>query len=164
MKMTINGKVVAVGSNWEKESLIDFLREELDLTGAKNGCRVGACGACTVIIDGKAKLACKTQVKDVDGGVVTTIEGLSKGPGELHPLQQSFIDHGAIQCGFCTPGMVLRAHAFLMKRPRPTRDEIRKAISPNLCRCTGYQQIIDAVEAAASGYAADQEQPTRGES
>lgn len=152
MKAIINNKTVSIEAKWKDESLLDFLREDLDLTGTKNGCGIGACGACTVLVDEKPTLSCRTKVSDIEEKTVLTIEGMSPDPAKLHPLQQAFIDCGAIQCGFCTPGMVLRAHAFLIKNPNPTRNEIRKAISPNLCRCTGYQQIIDAVEAAALHY------------
>lgn len=152
MKLTVNGLSVDVDPAWQGETLLDYLREALDLTGAKSGCAKGACGSCTVLVDGMAKLACKTLVKDVAGKNIVTIEGMAAADGTLHPLQQAFVDHGAIQCGFCTPGMVLRAHGLLLKKSRPTRIEIRRALSPNLCRCTGYQQIIDAVEAASVHY------------
>lgn len=133
-------------------TLLDWLRETADLTGAKAGCNIGLCGSCTVLVNGKARLACKTALEGLQGAEITTIEGFGSPEGSLHVLQQAFIDHGAIQCGFCTPGMVLRAHAFLMRKPNPTREEIRRGISPNLCRCTGYQQIVDAVEAASRHY------------
>lgn len=152
MKTTINNRTINIESDWQERTLLDFLREKLDLTGTKNGCGIGACGACTVLVDEKPTLSCRTKVADIDGKTVLTIEGMSPDPAKLHPLQQAFIDCGAIQCGFCTPGMVLRAHAFLKRSPNPTRKEIRKAISPNLCRCTGYQQIIDAIEAATPYY------------
>jgi carbon-monoxide dehydrogenase small subunit len=149
MSVVVNGAAREVEPRDADATLLEWLRERLDLTGAKNGCGIGRCGACTVLVDGRPTLACRTRVADVDGRSVTTIEGLAAADGTLHPIQQAFVDHGAIQCGYCTPGMVLRAHGFLAKNPKPTRDEIRKAISPNLCRCTGYQQIIDAIEAAA---------------
>ena len=150
MQFTVNGR--AVESNEPERNLLEFLREELDLIGAKDGCSIGICGSCTVLIDDAAVKSCVRKLKDVAGKRVTTIEGLAGPGGGLHPLQQAFMDAGAVQCGFCTPGMVLVSHAFLLKNPRPTRDAIRKAINPNLCRCTGYQQIIDAVEAAAAHY------------
>ena len=137
--------------------LLDVIREDLRLTGTKRGCDIGVCGTCTVLIDGAAKRACKIKVGDVaidesrvtnHESRITTIEGLSKGD-QLHPIQQAFIDAGAIQCGFCTPGMVLAAKALLDRNPSPTRDEIKKALAINLCRCTGYQQIFEAVEKAA---------------
>ena len=150
MNAQINGRQVALPPDRSDGSLLTFLREDLDLTGTKNGCNEGVCGACTVLVDGKARKACRLKIGDVAGKEVLTIEGLARPDGSLHPLQQAFIDHGAFQCGFCTPGMILTAHAFLLAHPRPTRPEIRKAISANLCRCTGYQQIIDAIEAVAS--------------
>jgi carbon-monoxide dehydrogenase small subunit len=152
MRLVINGTPVEVAPEAESKNLLDFLREDLDLTGAKRGCGVGACGACTVLADGKPVRACIRQVRDVVGKSILTIEGLASPDGTLHPLQQAFVDHGAIQCGFCTPGMVLTAHALLLRHPRPSRDEIRRALAANICRCTGYQQIVDAVEAAASFY------------
>ena len=133
-------------------TLLRYLREDLDHTGAKDGCAIGVCGACTVLVDGMPVKACIKKLADVAGKEILTIEGMMAEDGTLHPLQQAFIDAGAVQCGFCTPGMVLTAHAFLTKNPAPTRDAIRKAINPNLCRCTGYQQIIDAIEAAAAHY------------
>jgi aerobic-type carbon monoxide dehydrogenase small subunit (CoxS/CutS family) len=152
MKLHINGKEIEVAEALGEKRLIEFLREDLDLTGAKNACDTGACGACTVLIDNEPLRICLKRVKDVAGAHILTIEGLAAPDGTLHPLQQAFVDCGAIQCGFCTPGMVLTAHAFLLKNPAPTREQIRQAIERNLCRCTGYQQIIDAVEKAAGYY------------
>ncbi len=152
MKIVVNGRSFVVGGEWKDESLLRFLREKLDLTGAKEGCGTGACGTCTLLVDGLAKQACRLIVRDVADKRIITIEGMTDDDGGLHTLQQAFIDHGAVQCGFCTPGMVLRAHAFLLKNSSPSREEIRRAISPNLCRCTGYQQIINAIEAAAPNY------------
>lgn len=126
-----------------------WLREELRLTGTKIGCDIGVCGSCTVLVDDEAHRACKLKLQDVEGKRIITIEGLSSPNGDLHPLQQAFIDAGAIQCGFCTPGMVLTAYALLKKSPHPTRQQIRRALQGNLCRCTGYQQIVDAVMLAA---------------
>ena len=148
-KITINGKVHEIPESDLEMSLIDYLRNKLDLTGTKNGCNIGVCGACTVLIDGSAKRACVVKLKKSIGKEIITIEGLESRDGTLHPIQQAFIDCGAIQCGFCTPGMVLSAHSLLMQEKEPTRDRIKKAIAGNLCRCTGYQQIIDAVESAA---------------
>ena len=147
--ITVNGKVVSLREKDLEVSLLYFLREELDLTGTKNGCNIGACGACTVLVDGSVKRACKTQVKSAAGKEVLTIEGMRGPGGGLHPVQQAFIDAGAIQCGFCTPGMVMAAYGLLLRNPRPDRPAIRKALGGNLCRCTGYQQIVDAVEMAA---------------
>lgn len=126
-------------------SLIDYLREHLHLTGTKNGCNIGVCGACTVLINQEAKRSCKLKLRDCLQSQIITIEGMELPDGSLHPLQQAFIDAGAIQCGFCTPGMVLSAHALLIKNNQADIDDIKKALQGNLCRCTGYQQIIDAV-------------------
>jgi carbon-monoxide dehydrogenase small subunit len=152
MKLSVNGTEVVVPSNAMEKRIVEFLREDLDLTGAKNACDIGACGACTILVDEEPMRICIKRVKDFAGKHLLTIEGLAARDGKLHPLQQAFVDCGAIQCGFCTPGMVLTAHAFLLKNPRPTREQIRRAIHHNLCRCTGYQQIIDAVETAAPWY------------
>lgn len=152
MKIRINNREFEVKAQDEAKPLMQFLREDLGLTGTKNGCNIGACGVCTVLVNSVAVRACKKLVKDVLGSEVLTIEGMAKPDGSLHPLQQAFIDAGAIQCGFCTPGMVLVAHAFLLKNPQPTREQIRKAIMGNLCRCTGYQQIVDAIEMASKCY------------
>jgi carbon-monoxide dehydrogenase small subunit len=149
----VNARRVELDPGALDRNLLQFLREDLDLTGAKNGCGIGACGACVVLVNHQPVRSCKKAVRDIVDKQVLTIEGMT-GPGDsgLHPLQQAFVDHGAIQCGFCTPGMVLTAHAFLLKNQHPTRDQIRRAISANLCRCTGYQQIVDAIEAAAAHY------------
>ena len=150
--LVVNGRRLRIPAGDRSKNLLTFLREDLDLTGAKRGCGIGVCGTCTVLVDNKPVRACRTRVADILGRSLTTIEGLAAPDGSLHPLQKAFIDCGAIQCGFCTPGMVLAAHAFLLKHPEPGRDEARRAISANLCRCTGYQQIIDAIMAAAPSY------------
>ncbi len=129
--------------------LSDFLRHDLGLTGTHVGCEHGVCGCCTVLLDGNAVRACLLLAVGVDGMEVTTIEGLAAADGGLHPVQQAFHDHHGLQCGFCTPGMVMSACDFLAHNPEPSREEVRVGISGNLCRCTGYQNIIDAVEAAA---------------
>ncbi len=129
--------------------LIDVLRDKLGLTGTKYACGAGDCGACTVLIDGKPSLSCLTLAVTAIGKSIVTIEGLAEG-AELHPIQQAFVDAGAIQCGFCTPGMILSAKALLDENPEPSRDEIKSALAGNLCRCTGYVKIVDAVEAAAA--------------
>src|SRR5512140_56186 len=124
-------------------TLLDLLREDLKLTGTKKGCELGDCGACTVIMDGKAVNSCLVLAVDADGKNVETIEGLAKG-GELHPIQRAFVEKGAIQCGYCTPGMIMRTKSILDKNPDPTKKEIRDELSGNLCRCTGYTKIIEA--------------------
>jgi len=129
-------------------TLAELLREQLDLTGAKKGCEIGECGSCTVLVDGKPTLSCSTLAIAVRDKAILTIEGLAQG-AQLHPLQQAFIDHGAIQCGICTPGAILMAKAMLDKNQNPTRQDVKEALGGNLCRCTGYVKIIDAVMAAA---------------
>ncbi len=147
IELKINGEVksVQVEKNW---TLLYVLREVLDLTGAKCGCNTGDCGACKVIIDGEAVNSCLVLAPKAVGKDIWTIEGLSSGP-ELHPIQQAFIDAGAVQCGYCTPGMVMSAKALLDKNPDPSEEEIRAAISNNLCRCTGYVKIVEAIRLAA---------------
>ncbi|MEW6486493.1 MAG: (2Fe-2S)-binding protein [Thermodesulfobacteriota bacterium] len=144
---TLNGRSVRAEVEPHR-SLLWLLREHFDLTGAKEGCGVGECGACTVLVDGRAVNACLVLAGKAEGRDVVTVEGLG-GAEALHPLQEKFVDKGAVQCGFCTPGMLLSAKALLDRNPRPTREEIRVALSGNLCRCTGYNQIVDAVHAAA---------------
>jgi len=145
--LKINGEVhnVAVEPN---QTLLDVLREELALTGSKKGCDSGVCGACTVIIDGKPVLGCMTLAVRCQDREILTIEGLSQN-GRLHPLQQAAIDHNAVQCGFCAPGWILTAKALLESTPRPTREDIRRGIAGNICRCTGYKKIEEAIMAAA---------------
>lgn len=147
IELKINGEVrqVQVEKNW---TLLYVLREVLDLTGAKCGCNTGDCGACKVIIDGEAVNSCLVLAPKAVGKDIWTIEGLSNGP-ELHPIQQAFIDAGAVQCGYCTPGMVMSAKALLDKNLDPSEEEIRAAISNNLCRCTGYVKIVEAIRLAA---------------
>ena len=153
MQAKINSKNVTIKESDLDKQLLTYLREDLDLTGTKNGCGIGVCGTCTILIDNEPCRACKLKVSDIADKEVLTIEGMAAADGTLHPLQQAFLDHGATQCGFCTPGMVLTAHAFLLKNANPTRIQARQAIKGNLCRCTGYQQIIDAIMAAAPHYA-----------
>ncbi|MBE5055004.1 (2Fe-2S)-binding protein [Pseudoflavonifractor sp. DSM 107456] len=147
IELKINGEVksVQVEKNW---TLLYVLREVLDLTGAKCGCNTGDCGACKVIIDGEAVNSCLVLAPKAVGKDIWTIEGLSNGP-ELHPIQQAFIDAGAVQCGYCTPGMVMSAKALLDRNLDPSEEEIRAAISNNLCRCTGYVKIVEAIRLAA---------------
>ncbi|NMB73647.1 MAG: (2Fe-2S)-binding protein [Myxococcales bacterium] len=147
IRVKVNGQVEALEVAPD-ESLLSMLRERLDLTGAKEGCNEGECGACVVLLDGKAVNACLVLAAEADGHEVTTIEGLGR-PGALHPLQKAFLAHQAVQCGFCTPGMIMTALSLLLENPAPTEEEVRTAISGNLCRCTGYRQILDAVQAAA---------------
>lgn len=147
--ININGTNFDVKDEELEMTLLEYLRERRFLTGTKNGCEKGLCGSCTVAIDDKALRACKTPVKKAVGTKVVTIEGMEGKDGSLHPLQKAFMDAGAIQCGFCTPGMVMSSYALLVRDPEPSRDAIRKALRGNLCRCTGYQQIVDAVELAA---------------
>ena len=130
-------------------TLLQLLREQLELTGTKEGCGVGECGACTVLLDGKTINSCIFPAVEAEGKSITTIEGIADGKGGLHPIQKAFIEHGAIQCGFCTPGMVLSAKVLLDEIPKPTEEEIRNGIAGNLCRCTGYLQIVQAVKAAS---------------
>ncbi len=148
----INNIKYSVATDLLDKSLLYYLREDLRLTGTKNGCDIGVCGACTILVNDEAKRSCKLKVNDVIDKNVTTIEGIAFADGSLHPLQQAFLDAGAIQCGFCTPGMVLCAHALLLKNNKPSTEEIKKALNANLCRCTGYQQIIDAVIRASEFY------------
>ncbi len=129
-------------------TLIDFLRDDLGLTGTKEGCGKGECGSCTVLVDGKPVNSCLLLAYQANGCKVMTIEGLEEN-GNLHPLQEAFIEEGAVQCGFCTPGMIMAAKAILDNNPEPTREEIRQGISGNLCRCTGYVKIINAIHSAA---------------
>ena len=148
--ITVNGTSYQLDEEELELSLLEYIRGRRELTGTKYGCGIGSCGSCTVLIDGAARKACVMKVRKAAGREVTTIEGLRGGGETLHPVQQAFIDAGAVQCGYCTPGMVMAAVSLLQRKPDPKREEIRKALSGNLCRCTGYQQIVDAVELAAS--------------
>jgi len=146
-RLKVNGKEVQVEAP-AGITLLKLLRDYLGLTGTKEGCGEGECGACTVLLDGVPVVSCLLPAAKAEGREVTTIEGLAQGE-KLHPLQEAFISEGAVQCGFCTPGMILSAKALLDSNSRPTRDEIKEALSGNLCRCTGYSQIVRAVEKAA---------------
>ncbi|MFZ5518740.1 MAG: (2Fe-2S)-binding protein [Candidatus Zhuqueibacterota bacterium] len=148
LNFNLNGNDVAV-ETLANRRLLDVLRLDFGLTGAKEGCGIGECGACTVLVDGKAVNACLVLAGQVEGARVLTVEGLASAGG-LHALQKMFLDKGAVQCGFCTPGMLLSAYALLLENPDPTEDEIKEAIAGNLCRCTGYKQIIEAVKATAT--------------
>ena len=152
-RLRVNGEETDVAFAPYK-TLLEVLREDLQLTGTKHGCELGECGACAVLVDGEPVLACLTLGVACDGRSIQTIEGVAAG-SRLHPLQAAFADLGGSQCGYCTSGMVLTALALLAHNPEPTREEIREALSGNICRCTGYQQIVDAVEAAAAILRAD---------
>ena len=143
LKLKVNGEPYELTIK-PNTLLVDLLRKELRLTGTKTSCQSGSCGACTVILDGKAVRSCSVLALQANGKEVTTIEGLADG-GKLHPVQQAFIDHFAVQCGYCTPGMIMSAKALLDSNPDPTEDEIKQALRGNLCRCTGYVKIIEAV-------------------
>ncbi|MBM3487201.1 MAG: (2Fe-2S)-binding protein [Alphaproteobacteria bacterium] len=148
IRLTINGRVHAACAA-PRMTLVDFIRDELGLTGTHIGCEHGVCGACSVIFDGKPIRSCLMFAVQADGHAITTVEGLEGADGTLSPLQDSFWEAHAMQCGYCTPGMLIAAHALLAENLDPTEDDIREAISGNLCRCTGYQQIVEAVVHAA---------------
>ena len=143
IKLHVNGDEHEILTEIHK-TLLEVLREDLGLTGTKRGCDLGTCGACTVLINGRPHLSCLTLAVDVQEKEILTIEGLSQG-GKLHPLQKGFVEKGAVQCGFCTPGMILTAKALLDEHPRPSEGEVKRAISGNLCRCTGYVKIVEAI-------------------
>ena len=147
IQLTVNGEEhdTVIRPN---QTLVEVLRENLELTGTKEGCSEGACGTCTMLLNGKPVRACLTLAIEAQGKEIVTIEGLVS-DGELHPVQKAFIEHGAIQCGFCTPAMILTTKAFLDENPRPTEEEARRAISGVVCRCTGYAKIVEAIMAAA---------------
>lgn len=150
LNTTVNGEARQADDVWEGESLLYVLRERLGLPGSKNACEQGECGSCTVYLDGVTVCACLVAAGQAEGRDVRTVEGLTAG-ADLDPIQQAFIDAGAVQCGFCTPGLIVATHDLLARQPRPEEAEIREALAGNLCRCTGYQQIIEAVQAAAAG-------------
>ncbi len=146
--MTVNGEHREVDDVWEGESLLYALRERMGLPGSKNACEQGECGSCTVYLDGVLACACLVAAGQAQGREVVTVEGLA-GTDELHPVQQAFVDAGAVQCGFCTPGLVVATHELLAREPRPSDPVVREALAGNLCRCTGYEKILDAVRLAA---------------
>ncbi len=151
IRFSLNGSATQVEVPADRR-VVDLLREDLGLTGTKEGCGAGECGACTILVDGESRLSCLMLAAQLQGRSITTIEGLARAEdGSLHPVQETFIERGAIQCGFCTPGMVLAAIDLLERNPNPDREEIRRGLSGNLCRCTGYVKIVDAVAAAARG-------------
>ena len=147
LRSTVNGREIELEIE-SRELLLDLLRDRLELTGTKRSCDSQVCGACTVLLDGQPVSSCCTLAHEADGRTVETIEGLSQ-DGQLHPIQAAFVEKAAIQCGFCTPGFVLTTKAMLAENPRPTRDEIESYLGGNLCRCTGYWNIVDAVRAAS---------------
>jgi carbon-monoxide dehydrogenase small subunit len=147
IRLRVNGEDTPV-SFAPYKTLLEVLREDLGLTGTKHGCELGECGACAVLVDGEPLLSCLVLALECDGRAIETVEGLARGPG-LHPLQAAFADLGAAQCGYCTPGILMTAKALLEKEPSPSRERIKEALAGSLCRCTGYQQIFEAVEEAA---------------
>ena len=149
IRFKLNGTPVTLDTNADRR-LLWVLRTDLELTGAKYGCGEGQCGSCTVIVDGRAVRSCQASLESVQGKAVTTIEGLAL-DGKLHPLQQAFQEHGALQCGYCTPGMIMNAYGVLLRHPNPTREQIVQGMQPNLCRCGAHTRIIRAVESAAGG-------------
>ena len=151
MRLTcvVNGEPRAIDGVWEGESLLFVLRERLQLPGAKNACEQGECGSCSVYLDGEVVCACLVAAGQAEGREVVTVEGLAEA-GALHPVQEAFVEAGAVQCGFCTPGLIVATHDLLSRVPQPTDAEIREALAGNLCRCTGYEKILDAVRLAAS--------------
>jgi carbon-monoxide dehydrogenase small subunit len=148
LTFTVNGRPHTAGGVWEGESLLYALRERLGLFGSKNACEQGECGSCSVYLDGSLVCACLVLVGQAEGRAIVTVEGLSEG-AELHPIQSAFVEAGAVQCGFCTPGFVVASHDLLARVPQPTEAQIREALAGNICRCTGYAKIIDAVRLAA---------------
>jgi carbon-monoxide dehydrogenase small subunit len=149
LQLTVNGNTREVDGAWEGESLLYVLRERLGLPGSKNACEQGECGSCSVYLDGVLVCSCLVLAAQAADRQVITVEGLAE-DGDLHPIQQDFIESGAVQCGFCTPGLIVATHELLNRNSQPTDEEIREALAGNLCRCTGYEKILDAVRAAAS--------------
>jgi aerobic carbon-monoxide dehydrogenase small subunit len=146
---TINGEPREVDGLWEGESLLHVLRERLGLPGSKNACEQGECGSCSVYLDGELVCSCLVLAGQAEGREITTVEGLAPDEDELHPIQEAYLRAGAVQCGFCTPGLIVATHDLLARKPDPSDAEIREALAGNLCRCTGYEKILDAVRLAA---------------
>ncbi len=144
---TLNGEKTSIDASPDRR-VVDLLREDIQLTGTKEGCGTGECGACAILVDGVSRLSCLMLAAQLEDREITTIEGIAP-PSSLHPLQEAFVEKGAVQCGFCTPGMIISSLDLLRRNPAPSREEIRNGLSGNLCRCTGYQKIVDAVEKAA---------------
>jgi carbon-monoxide dehydrogenase small subunit len=159
LELSVNGERRAIAFP-AHHTLLEVLREELGLTGTKHGCELGECGTCTVLIDGRPVLSCLVLAAEMDGREIETVEGLQEG-NRLHPLQETFADLGAAQCGYCTPGILMAAKALLAERPAPSRAEVRSALSGNLCRCTGYIKILEAVEGAAARLRGEPWEPSR---
>jgi carbon-monoxide dehydrogenase small subunit len=155
LNLSINGKPHEADDVWEGESLLFVLRERLGMPGSKNACEQGECGSCSVYMDGQLVCACLVLAAQAEGREVVTVEGLGASD-ELNPVQQAFLETGAVQCGFCTPGLIVTTHELLSRRPDPSESEIREALAGNLCRCTGYEKIIDAVNLAGRRMAGDQ--------
>ena len=149
LNVMVNGTPREADGVWEGESLLTTLREHLDLPGSKNACEQGECGSCSVYLDGELVCSCLVLAAQVEGCEVVTVEGIAPSDGELHEVQRAFVETGGVQCGFCTPGLIVASHDLLAKNPRPSDPEIREALAGNLCRCTGYEKIIDAVRLAA---------------
>jgi carbon-monoxide dehydrogenase small subunit len=152
LRLTVNGEPREAEGVWEGESLLSALREHLDLPGSKNACEQGECGSCSVYLDGELVCSCLVLAAQAEGRAVVTVEGLADN-GELHAVQRAFVEAGAVQCGFCTPGLIVSSHDLLSRNPRPTDAEIREALAGNLCRCTGYEKILDAVRLASEALA-----------
>ena len=149
LNLTVNGEAREVDGVWEGESLLSVLRERMGLPGSKNACEQGECGSCSVYLDGTLVCACLVLAGQAEGRDLVTVEGIAAGD-DLHPVQQAFVESGGVQCGFCTPGLIVATHDLLARKPNPTDPEIREALAGNLCRCTGYEKILDAVRLAAT--------------
>jgi aerobic carbon-monoxide dehydrogenase small subunit len=149
LNVIVNGTPRQADGVWEGESLLTTLREHLDLPGSKNACEQGECGSCSVYLDGELVCSCLVLAAQAEGREVVTVEGIAPSEGELHEVQRAFVEAGGVQCGFCTPGLIVASHDLLARNPRPSDPEIREALAGNLCRCTGYEKIIDAVRLAA---------------